>query len=237
MGLYDGFEVKKSYEPTPTNDSGGSSSYTSNSNNFNSGGNGSSQNSSWGGKKQWNNKKDEDIDPSKVFVYRPYIITGDRNTPPEVADRMIVAMKQLEEKHFTTRTTGLDGPDNAVEAQATNLELFLPWKGFNNKVSKNYYNTKECLIIAKQFHPAFDGLKPAIHAFLGCNVRLVLGNNLKSAARFMICYTEDGAENEKSRTSKTGNLGLPISIATTMRIPVFNFRHTDAEERLYTFLS
>jgi len=254
MGIYDGFDIKSTAESSDENSTSigsNSTSYVGNSyqgpgndssGDYNRNKNGgdykrnSSGEGSWKGNKKWASK-DPDVDPSKVFLYRPYVITGDRSTPPEVTSRLVAVMKQLEEKHFTTRSSGLDGPDATIIKDSANLELFLPWKPFNGLESKNYFNTKECLVIAKQFHPAFDGLKPAIHAFLGCNVRLILGNNLKSAARFMLCYTEDGAESDKTKSSKTGNLGLAISIASAMRVPVFNFRHTDAEQRLFTFLS
>ena len=264
MSFENGYENRGTYKPdenrqssnnnnfnntnTSNNNNGnysGNNSGGGNSNNYSSNNNGgnSYSNNNWKNKKQWkggNNswkkKEEEPFDPSKVELYLPYAVTGNKEAPPEIVDRIQNAMRKLEYHGYTSRTGGMEGLDNVIEKTVNRTELVIPWKGFSDKYSKNYYNTKESLVIARMFHSSFDGLKPAIQAFLAKNVRQILGKDLKSAVMFLICWTEDAVEDAKYKTVKTGNMGHVISIATARRIPIFNFQNLDAEERLYRFL-
>lgn len=175
-------------------------------------------------------------DMSEGTLYKPYVGTGNREAPHDVLERMRAFAVELERFNFILRTGGLEGPDEAMETAVKNPEIFLPWRNFNNKESKLTFNTKQSLDIAKIFHPGFDTLKDSIKAFLAKNARMVLGNNLRSQAMFVICWSEDGAETGRERNPKTGNVGHVIAIANAMKIPVFNFGKHDAEQRLRNYL-
>lgn len=207
------------------NNNGGG--YQKNYNNNNGGGYNKNNNFRGGGRQQ---------DMSEGTLYKPYVGTGNRETPHDVIERMRATAIELERFNFILRSGGLDGVDEAMETAVKNPEIFLPWRNFNNKESKLTFNTKQSLDIAKIFHPGFDTLKDSIKAFLAKNARMVLGNNLKSQAMFVICWSEDGAETGRERSPKTGNVGHVIAIANAMRIPVFNFGKPDAEQRLRNFL-
>ena len=177
-------------------------------------------------------KPEEDFDEENPILYRAYVGTGNRETPPKILDQMKQLSQYLAKFNYTLRTGGFDGPEEAFESGADKLELHIPWKDFNKKESKLYFNTKQSLAIARMFHPAFDGLKAPIQAFLAKNVRMLLGKDLKSPALFVICWSEDGAETNKEKTFKTGNMGHVLAIASSMKIPVFNLARPDAEQRL-----
>lgn len=214
---------QKNYQ---SNNNGGG--YQKNYNNNNGGGYNRNNNFRGGGGRQQ--------DMSEGTLYKPYVGTGNRETPHDVIERMRAVAIELERFNFILRTGGLDGVDEAMETAVKNPEIFLPWRNFNNKESKLTFNTKQSMDIAKIFHPGFDTLKDSIKAFLAKNARMVLGNNLKSQAMFVICWSEDGAETGRERSPKTGNVGHVIAIANAMRIPVFNFGKPDAEQRLRNYL-
>ena len=182
------------------------------------------------------NYQRRDEGPLDVQLYKAYVVTGNTDTPDFVIDRMVALVKELEVFGYTLRTGGLKGPDDAVEKVTQKLELYLPWRNFDEKDSKFYFNTPESLEIAKLFHTGWDSLKPAIQAFLAKNARMVLGEKLRSPALFIICWSNDGAETSKEKTSQTGNVGHVIAIASALHIPVFNFGKPDAEQRLRQYL-
>lgn len=181
-------------------------------------------------------KNDRPFNPELVKLYLPFAATGNRNIPDADMERMLNICKTLISKGYTLRTGGLDGPDDILFKQIKDLELYLPWRNFSDKDSKLYFNTKECLEIAKRHHPAFDSLKPAIQAFLGMNTRMILGKDLKSPVIFVLGWSEDGAELLREKTSKTGSFGHVIALAHSRKIPVFNIIRSDVEERLFRFL-
>ncbi len=200
-----------------------------NNNNWKNNNNG---NSSW--KKNNNFKKKEEKDFS---LYKPYVVTGNRDTPASVLADIKELVIKLEGLGFITRTGGMDGVDQAAEEASKNLELYLPWKDFNKKETKLYWNDKAALQAAKVYSPVFDNLKPAIQAFLAKNARMVLGTSFNSNCLFLLCWSEDGAEAKKDVTARTGNIGHVILIANSIGIPIFNLGKEDAKQRLLNYLS
>lgn len=222
---------------------GGNSGYNNSGQNYGNGGNNGYRNynrsgDSGNGGYRKNNfyRRSNDEDQGETTLYKPFVATGNQNAPDSVVDRIIAMVKELEQFGFTLRTGGLNGIDDAVEKVSKKPELVLPWNNFNGKQSKNYFNTRQSFDIAKMFHPAFDGLSEKVRPFLAKNARMVLGKNLDSAAMFIICWTDDGAELRHEVTARTGNTGHVIAIASGRKIPVFNFHKPDAEMRLRNFL-
>ncbi len=165
-------------------------------------------------------------------LYKTYVGAGNRECPDHILNKMKELAKYLASKDFTLRTGGTDGPDAAFESTGVPMELYLPWRGFNGKESKFTFQTPQAEDIAKMFHSGWDKLKDNIKPFLTKHPRMLLGQNLKSHAMFVICWSEDGAERSVERTVKTGNIGHLISIANSVNIPVFNLARPDAERRI-----
>lgn len=57
---------------------------------------------------------------------------------------------------------------------------------------------------------------------MGRSVFQVLGSDLLTPSRFVLCWTPDGCEHHITRSSKTGGTGLAISVASSHNIPVVN---------------
>lgn len=201
------------------------SSYSNNNNNFNG-----------GYQSRYKPKSNEPFDESQVRLYKAYVGTGNRDTPEDVLSKMQELSKFLSQFGYTLRSSAMDGPPLAFESGTKDIELHLPWKDFNGRQSKSYFNSDEIKTIAKLFQPTFDGLKPAIQAFLCTNVRLLLGKDLKSRAMFALIWSVDGAEKTSECTQTTGSMGHVIKVATAMKIPVFNLGRQDTEQRLKRYL-
>ena len=176
-------------------------------------------------------------DLTNYIMYRPYAVTGNRDTPQEVINRVRSLVTDLEKLGYVMRSGGMDGLEDAAEKATTLHEIHLPWRGFSEKESKFTYSSEACALIAKKYHPTYDQLKPALQAFLHKNVRIVLGKDLHSPALFMICWTEDGAETTRQRTARTGPTGHAIAVAAALGIPVFNMGNPDAEDRIKRYMT
>lgn len=215
------------------------SSYSNSSSGYNRGGN-----SGGGGNYKTYNKgnfkgsfKKREEDEGPVALYKPYVGGGNPDAPPHILQKMEDLARELELHGYTLRAGGLDGPESAFENGASKLkEIHLPWKGFNNKDSSFTFTSNRAKEIASQYHNAYKGLKPAIQTILAKNVRVVTGKDLKSPALFAIVWSEDGAESNREKSMKTGNVGHLIAVADSMRIPIFNLGKPDAEERLRRYL-
>lgn len=195
------------------------------------GNNGGKSGGNWQGKKPFERPKETDMS-----FYKPYAVAGNQNFPPEVKEQLERIARYLEKAGYTMRCGGMEGFEEIAEKATTKNEIHLPWREFANKQSKFTYTTDRAMAVAKKFFPAFDGLKPAAQKFLAKNVRVMMGNDVKSPALFLLCWTEDGVESVKDKTARTGFTGHPIAIASALGIPIFNLGKQDAEQRLTFYI-
>jgi hypothetical protein len=138
----------------------------------------------------------------------------------------------LNNKGFTLRSGAADGSDTEFESQSSRKEIFLPWKKFNGSESPLFQIPEEAFVYAAAHHPAWHVLPRSARNLMACNAQQVLGKHLKQRSLFVVCYTADGCESAKTRTSKTGGTGLAISIASSLHIPIFNLKNAGTIERL-----
>lgn len=166
-----------------------------------------------------------------------YAGIGSRKTPPETIGRMVAAAERLARMGYTLRSGGADGADVAFERGAdVQKEIYLPWADFNSNPSGFYPPLPEAFDIAASLHPAWDRLSHAAKKLMARNSHQILGADLRSPSRFVICWTPCGAECESDRTSATGGTGQAITLASRHGIAVFNLAKPDAGERLLAFL-
>lgn len=200
------------------------------------GGNGGNYNGG-GGKAPFQRKVWTPEELASAKLYKSVVITGNDSPPPMVQQVLQRLVPELEKRNYVIRSGGMKGMENLVEELARNLEVHLPWKGFDGKDSKFTYTTDEAKEFAKRYHPAYEQAKPVVQTFCAKNVRLMLGKDLKSPTQMLIIWSEDGAEHARERTAKTGLTGVAVSIATEIRIPVFNLQRPDAEQRIMAYLN
>lgn len=201
----------------------------------NNGGGGYQRNG--GGKGSYGGGQFKKKDEGPAVFYRPGAFVSNKDAPPQVIDQLIEAVKLAESKSCTIRVTGLDGPDDAMEKAAVKPEVHLPWKDFNQKNSGFSFVTDQALEMTRKFHSGFDGLSQAVQKIVSSSVRIVLGKGIASPALFLVCYSEDGAESYREKTTKTGNLSLPLRVASELGIPVFNFGKRDGFSRFSAYMN
>ena len=122
---------------------------------------------------------------------------------------------------YILRSGGADGSDNAFEIGCDRAngkkEIYLPWKNFNgNKSNLIFDDDIEAINIAKKYHPAYNGLSQGAKRLIARNGYQVLGKDLKTPSKYIICYT-DG----------TGGTSQALRIAEDIQIniPIFNLYH------------
>lgn len=191
----------------------------------------------WGGG-QGGNRNFQRQPETDMTLYKPYAIAANREAPPEIIKKFSDYAKRLEGLGYTVRVGGdSQGVDQEVEnAVIEKKELILPWKNFANKESKFTYTTDRAKAVAAQFHPTFEAMKDVVKLFLARNARLIMGDKMVSPALFLICWSEDGIETHRQRSSRSGNIGHSVAIASAAGIQVFNLGNPSAEQRLNMYL-
>jgi len=143
---------------------------------------------------------------------------GSRETPTEIQILMTSFARHLSTLGFILRSGGAPGADSAFELGALPglSEIYLPWQGFNNKKS-NMKILPEAIEIAAKYHPAWGRLNSSARQFHTRNVHQILGADLRTPSKFVVCWTSDG--------KASGGTGQAMRIALDKGIPIYNLYH------------
>ena len=155
---------------------------------------------------------------------------GSRSTPQSILDAMSLIGTYCRENKIWVRSGHAEGADFAFEAGSQEFCIaYLPWDGFNKHlVSKahQYVIKPNChtIEITKKYHPAFDKLSYGALALQCRNANQVLGKNLDSPTKAVVCWTPGGREE--------GGTSQAIRIAKAHNIPIFNMALTQYSDHL-----
>lgn len=167
-----------------------------------------------------------------------YAGIGSRETPQDVLSTFKIVATYLANKGFTLRSGGAKGSDRAFENGCDKVngikEIYLPWKGFEGSNSNLIVEEGgKAYEIAQKFHPYWHNLSQGARKLQARNSHQVLGSNLNTPSKFIICWTKNG--------SGSGGTGQAIRIAKNYDIPVFDAgKYDDMDElrkELKLFLS
>lgn len=144
-----------------------------------------------------------------------YTGVGSRETPPEIMDLMRAVAKKFASRGWVLRSGGAEGADTAFENgwwdnrleqdacyTASDYECYVPWEGFNGHEISNHDGCNFVLdrmppaIVqrarqhAVAIHPAWDKLKQGAQKLHTRNIFQVLGQDLDSPSKLLVCWAE-----------------------------------------------
>ena len=151
-----------------------------------------------------------------------YTGVGGRKTPENILRIMEQIATQLAKQGWTLRSGGARDADSAFERGAGHLKQIFYAKDA----------TPKAMHIAALYHPAWDRCSGFARRLHGRNSFQVLGPDLKTPSRFLICWTPDGCITHAERQYATGGTGTAISIASHYDVEVFNLAREDHLDRI-----
>jgi hypothetical protein len=168
-----------------------------------------------------------------------YAGIGSRETPAEILKDMVYIGEEMGKSGWILRSGFADGADNAFAQGADSvdgqMEIYIPWLKFNGAPVDHPAIiiptvTAEMEQIAADHHPAWGACKQGARKLHTRNVCQVLGQDLKTPADLIICWTRNGAGG--------GGTGQALRIAATYQVPVFDLALGQATvDALCTFIS
>lgn len=153
-----------------------------------------------------------------------YAGIGSRETPIDLKDDIKTIVEFLDKKGYILRSGGAPGADTFFEEHTNNKEIFLPWRGFNGNKSLLFNPTPESFNLAQKYHPNWGRLSYGAKKLMARNCHQVLGLDLKTPVKFIICWTKDG--------KATGGTGQALRMAEDLKIPVYNLYHNDTLKKI-----
>jgi len=146
---------------------------------------------------------------------RIYTGIGSRETPNDILKLMTLIAEFLYKRSYTLRSGGAEGADLAFEEGAKEKkEIYIPWKGFNKSTSSLCEIPEEAFLKAEKVHPAWHNCSIGAKRLHARNIMQILGKDLCTPAKFVVCWTKDG--------KKVGGTATAINLAEENRIRIFN---------------
>lgn len=181
-----------------------------------------------------------------------YTGIGSRETPERYLPLMTELAYYLERQGWTLRSGGSWGADEAFQKGVTDYSnIFLPshnWRKGDGIIGV-HINDRELIrdamyLISKyDLHEDWDNLLNSkgdgglttvnLHTR---NMFQVLGANLKSPTKFLVCYTKDGAITLPETSRATGGTRTALRLAAHLNIPIFNLARPDHELRIKNWI-
>jgi hypothetical protein len=163
-----------------------------------------------------------------------YTGIGSRKTPPEILDIMQKIGFKLAKMGWTLRSGGTIGANTAFYmgarqacGQAGNkIEIYRP------EHIEQFETGQQALEIAEKYHPYWNNLNYYVKKLHGRNTFQILGKNLNTPSKFVICWTPDGCKTHMMRSRTTGGTGTAISIANKRKIKIYNLANMDDYEEI-----
>jgi hypothetical protein len=164
-------------------------------------------------------KKDELEEP-----YIPVAMYIDRDFSEEVKNTLYGIASKLIAKGVTVRING-DDKDISEKIKALSdelVELYIPWKGFNELESKHYFNSITSKHIAMTNFSGWEKVPDSVKAMLARNVRMVFGDKNNSICLCLITWSPDGASRFSEVGKDTGRSSFIIKVSSKYGFPVIN---------------
>ena len=167
-----------------------------------------------------------------------YAGIGSRETSPAIQQIMQTIAAELGARGWLLRSGHAEGADIAFELGAADhaKEIYLPWPGFNggragvggaiNPATLSSYN--QAMVYAQHFHPAWEKCSQGARALHTRNVYQILGQNLDTPVKCVVCWTKDG--------KSSGGTGQALRLAEYLEIPIFNLHDPSQLDKLATYV-
>jgi hypothetical protein len=170
-----------------------------------------------------------------------YAGVGSRQTPADVLSLMETLAAKLAADGWLLRTGLSPGADQAFYRGAMScaggVELYLPWPAFESdarldaeggSVRELSQPSAAACELSRRFHPGWEVLAPPARQLLARDSLEVLGADLQSPAKLVVCWTADGSLDGKDLYDD--GTGQALRIAHDRGIPVLNLaRPADVE--------
>lgn len=165
-------------------------------------------------------KKEEVIEEP----YFPVAFYVEKDFPEDVKESLYNLAVKMIGKKMTVRINADDKVfiDRLKTLTDKCLEVYLPWRDFNQIEGKRTWNTLTSKHVASQHFLGWEKIPDSVKAMLAAQVRMVFGDKNNSIMLCLITWTRDGASKPAEVNKDTGRASFVIKLAANFGFPVMN---------------
>lgn len=187
-------------------------------------------------KPQYNQSYNKNFAKKQPVRQSPYIAVAvyiDNSFPPEIKEELISICKKLLSQKYVVRINGDDkGAVEALSQVSQDVEVYIPWKNFNEIQSKFYFNLPENKALAESLFSAWEKVPDSVKAFLARNIRMLFGDKNNNSVLALVTWSEDGVTLINEIGKATGKSSFVLKAALHYKLPVFNIGSEKSKSNL-----
>ena len=163
-------------------------------------------------------------------AYIPVAFHVEKDFPEEVKSQIFDIASKMLGKKMTVRINADDKEfiDRLMTLSSDKVEVYLPWRGFNQIEGKRTYNTVTCKDIAAKHFIGWEKIPDSVKAIMAAQVRMMFGDRNNSIALCLITWSKDGASKPMEVSKDTGRVSFVIKMASSFGFPVLNLQRPQA---------
>lgn len=163
-------------------------------------------------------------------AYIPVAFHVEKDFPEEVKSQIFDIASKMLGKKMTIRINADDKAfiDRLMALNNDKVEVYLPWRGFNQIEGKRTFNTITCKDIAAKHFIGWEKIPDPVKAIMAAQVRMMFGDRNNSIALCLITWSKDGASKPMEVGKDTGRVSFVIKMAASYGFPVLNLQRPQA---------
>lgn len=166
---------------------------------------------------------------------------------PVILALMTSIAQELARQGYILRSGAAKGPDTAFEKGAPKhlRRIYVPNESFGNRPKDEIIVPKKvdlmCWLracsIAEQYHDLGRHMPQDMRDLMGRNVYQVLGDDLRTPSRFLICDAPGVVLNNEGKVVDVdGGTGLAVRLAVAHNIPIYHLSIPEHRHRMEQFV-
>lgn len=174
--------------------------------------------------------------------------TRNQDIPDEIKTKMTNAVKYLSGQGYNFRAwysgddaLGCSLARDFVTPTNQNIQWYIPWKKYNEKVPNptSWVKNELAYQLVRGFHKGWDKLPPVVRALCARDVEVFLTADGKHPLTFVLIWTPCGSEElpENPDYQTLGQMAFILRLAKALSIPVFNLQNADVSTRMQALMS
>lgn len=167
-----------------------------------------------------------------------YTGKGSRVTPNFIEEVMVSFARRLHASGWLLRSGSTDGDIAFIWGAGGEgeggVEVYVPWANFNGS-QFGVAPDKGAREVAAKAIPWWHNMNEVERDLAARAAHEMLGANLNSPSRFLICWTPDGAMGVDDLSPETGGCMWVICIASYLDIPIFNLAVKEHVKHICSF--
>lgn len=175
------------------------------------------------------------------YKHGHYIGVGASTAPDHILNLIFQISLKMALLGFGLRTQGFTDANRMFYKGAVagngEAKVYLPWLGADQQANPAFVlPTEEGHANARRKCSTYERMRDSQKKIRAATENLLFGSDTEQPAKFIVCWSPDGAESFEQTTGSTGEIIAALDARPFWHMPAFNLQRADSMQNLADFI-